>query len=55
MAFTCSQCGYKNSEVRGGGSVPTYGTEVTLRASSVEDLKRYDTPLHFMISTQGMC
>jgi zinc finger protein len=40
MAFTCSQCGYKNSEVRGGGAVPTYGTEVTLIATSPEDLKR---------------
>jgi hypothetical protein len=40
MAFTCSQCGYKNSEVKGGGAVPTYGTEVTLRVTSAEDLKR---------------
>jgi hypothetical protein len=46
MAFTCSQCGYKNSEVRGGGAVPTLGTEVTLRATSAEDLKR----LHLSLS-----
>ena len=42
MAFTCSQCGYKNSEVRGGGAVPTLGTEVILRATSEEDLKRLE-------------
>ncbi|CAE7717120.1 zpr1, partial [Symbiodinium microadriaticum] len=40
MAFTCSQCGYKNSEVKGGGAVPSMGTQVTLRATSMEDLKR---------------
>lgn len=40
MAFTCSQCGYKSSEVKAGGAVPTYGTEVTLRATSPADLKR---------------
>jgi len=40
MAFTCSQCGYKNSEVKGGGAVPTLGTEVTLHATSADDLKR---------------
>jgi hypothetical protein len=42
MAFTCSQCGYKNSEVKGGGAVPTFGTEVTLRVTSEADLKRFD-------------
>ena len=40
MAFTCEQCGYKSSEVKAGGAVPTYGTEVTLRATTVADLKR---------------
>lgn len=56
MAFTCSQCGYKNSEVRGGGAVPTYGTEVTLKATSVEDLKRYASisPYTLDLSVKGM-
>lgn len=40
MAFNCQSCGYRNNEVKGGGSVPTYGTEVTLKANSVSDLKR---------------
>jgi ZPR1 zinc finger protein len=40
MAFTCAQCGFKSSEVKAGGAVPTYGTEVTLRATGPADLKR---------------
>lgn len=40
MAFTCSECGYKNSEVKGGGAVPAKGNVVTLYATSEEDLKR---------------
>lgn len=30
MAFNCTSCGYRNSEVRGGGAVPAKGTEVIL-------------------------
>eukprot|EP01041_Mallomonas_annulata_P012141 gene12141-25479_t len=33
MAFTCSSCGFRNSEVKAGGAV-------TLRITSIEDLKR---------------
>jgi C4-type Zn-finger protein len=40
MAFTCAECGYKNSEVKGGGAVPAKGSEVILYATSEEDLKR---------------
>ena len=40
MAFTCSICGFKSSEVKAGGAVPTYGTEVQLYATSSADLKR---------------
>jgi hypothetical protein len=40
MAFTCSYCGYKSSEVKAGGAVPTLGTSVSLHATSFEDLKR---------------
>jgi len=28
MAFTCTFCGFRNSEVKGGGAVPSLGTEV---------------------------
>jgi zinc finger protein len=40
MAFTCEGCGFRNNEVKGGGAVPTLGTEVTLLVEGPEDLKR---------------
>lgn len=40
MAFTCENCGFRNNEVKGGGAVPTLGTEVSLRVTGVDDLKR---------------
>jgi zinc finger protein len=40
MAFDCSSCGYRNSEVKGGGSIPSLGTMVTLCIHNREDLKR---------------
>lgn len=40
MAFTCGQCGYRNSEVKGGGAVPEFGTEVRLKVLSGDDLRR---------------
>ena len=40
MAFTCEHCGLRQSEVKGGGVVPTYGSEVTLRVESERDLAR---------------
>jgi hypothetical protein len=41
MAFDCNFCGFRNNEVKGGGAVPTYGTEVTLTVTGPDDLKRY--------------
>lgn len=41
MAFTCGQCGYRNSEVKGGGAVPEFGTEVRLKVMSGDDLRRF--------------
>jgi zinc finger protein len=40
MSFVCQFCGVRNSEVKGGGAVPSYGTEVRLLISSEADLKR---------------
>lgn len=40
MAFTCNFCGFRNSEVKGGGAVPTKGTQVTVRLTAAEDLRR---------------
>lgn len=42
MSFACKFCGHRNSDVKGGGAVPTFGTEVALKITSEEDLKRYD-------------
>lgn len=40
MAFDCKFCGFRTNEVKGGGAVPTFGTEVRLTVTSEEDLKR---------------
>jgi zinc finger protein len=40
MAFNCEHCGFRNNEVKGGGAVPTFGTEVTLVLTGPDDLKR---------------
>jgi zinc finger protein len=40
MAFDCDHCGFRNNEVKAGGAVPTYGSEVILKVLSLDDLKR---------------
>lgn len=40
MAFTCEFCGFRNNEVKGGGSIPSMGTEVSLTVTGPNDLKR---------------
>lgn len=40
MAFDCQQCGYRNSEVKGGGAIPSLGTVVRLTVTCEADLKR---------------
>jgi len=40
MAFNCKECGFRTNEVKGGGGVPTYGSEVLLQVRSAEDLSR---------------
>ena len=40
MSFTCKFCGQRTSDVKAGGAVPTYGTEVRLVLTSEEDMKR---------------
>jgi zinc finger protein len=40
MAFNCSACGFRNNEVKAGGAVPDMGTEVTLRVTCADDLRR---------------
>jgi zinc finger protein len=40
MCFDCKECGYRNSEVKGGGAIPTLGTETHLLVTSADDMKR---------------
>eukprot|EP00903_Cladosiphon_okamuranus_P005534 g5511.t1 len=40
MAFDCEVCGYKSSEVKGGGAIPPKGTVYTLEAVSKDDFRR---------------
>jgi zinc finger protein len=41
MAFDCQHCGFRTNEVKGGGAVPTFGTEVQLKVESDADMKRF--------------
>jgi hypothetical protein len=34
MSFTCQDCGYRDSEVKGGGALPSKGTETILTVES---------------------
>ena len=38
MSFTCEKCGYRNSEVKGGGAVPKLGCAATLSCVDAGDL-----------------
>ena len=40
MAFNCTACGFRNNEIKGGGAVPTYGSEVTITVEGPEDMQR---------------
>eukprot|EP00904_Undaria_pinnatifida_P009842 jgi/Undpi1/5989/HiC_scaffold_2.g01263.m1 len=40
MAFDCAVCGFKSSEVKGGGAIPPKGTVHTLNATSKDDFRR---------------
>jgi len=40
MAFHCSNCGYKNSEIKTGGAISSHGKKITLRVDNQIDLSR---------------
>ena len=40
MAFSCDNCGYRNSEVRGSGGISASGTRITLKVLNERDLCR---------------
>ena len=40
MSDSCDVCGYKSSEIKGGGEIADLGRAITLRVSEQEDLRR---------------
>ena len=40
MSDSCDVCGYKSSEIKGGGAISDRGRLITLRVSEQEDLRR---------------
>lgn len=40
MASTCDSCGYRNSELKPGGSIPPKGKKIVVRVENVKDLSR---------------
>ncbi|KAL7536326.1 hypothetical protein ACHAXR_007077 [Thalassiosira sp. AJA248-18] len=40
MCLLCEQCGYKSNEIKGGGAIPEFGTNITLHVRDTRDLKR---------------
>lgn len=40
MSFNCDNCGFKDTEVKGGGAIPDLGRRDTLKVVSPEDLVR---------------
>lgn len=40
MFLFCEQCGYRSSEIKGGGAIPSVGTRTTLQVDSADDLAR---------------
>ena len=40
MSDSCDLCGYKNSELKGGGGVSDFGRRITLHVSEPDDLQR---------------
>ena len=40
MSDSCDVCGYKNSELKGGGGVSDFGRRITVHVSEPDDLRR---------------
>lgn len=40
MSLFCEHCGYKSSEIKGGGAIPSHGSRITLQCNSLDDLQR---------------
>lgn len=40
MSLFCEHCGFKSNEVKGGGGIPKFGTKITIKINSSDDLAR---------------
>ena len=40
MAFSCDQCGYRNTEVKTGGGIPEKATKIIINVKNAKDLNR---------------
>jgi len=40
MSDSCDVCGYKSSEIKGGGAISERGRAITLHVSEQDDLRR---------------
>ena len=40
MSDSCDVCGYKSSEIKGGGAISDRGRLITLQVTEQEDLRR---------------
>mmetsp|Transcript_2471 Transcript_2471/g.6478 ORF Transcript_2471/g.6478 Transcript_2471/m.6478 type:complete len:377 (+) Transcript_2471:585-1715(+) len=40
MSMLCENCGYKSSEIKGGGAIPKFGTKVSVKIETTDDLAR---------------
>lgn len=40
MSLVCEHCGFRSSEIKGGGAIPRFGSRITLSVSSPADLDR---------------
>ena len=40
MSLLCEHCGYRSSEIKGGGAIPKYGNKITLTIRGPDDMGR---------------
>jgi zinc finger protein len=40
MAFNCDSCGFRSSEIKPGGTIPTRGTQITFTVETTDDFAR---------------
>jgi zinc finger protein len=40
MSLLCENCGFRSNEIKGGGAIPKFGTKITVKVQTPEDLSR---------------